>query len=203
MRVPQLVRWPKVIKENSRYNALMSHEDWMSTLAAAAGIEDLVGEMKEGANYNNKDWRVHLDGNNFLPYFKGEVEKSPRTRKMYFSANGELNAVRWNEWKATFASMEGNMANAIREVSAWASLTNLHADPYETAAKESGMYVRWMIDNMWLFVPISNEVKDFVSTLDDYPMQEGAGFSASGINYNTLHMQKLIKQMETLSANNR
>jgi arylsulfatase len=203
MRVPQLVRWPGVIEPDSKFNALMSHEDWMPTLAAAAGIEDLVGEMKKGAKYNNKEWRVHLDGNNFLPYFKGETEKSPRTRKMYFSANGELNAVRWNEWKATFAMMEGNMQSAVRNAPAWASLTNLHADPYEIASHESAMYVRWMIDNMWLFVPIANEVKDFLGSLEGYPMQQGAGFSAAGINYNTLHMQKIIQKLEQTNANNK
>jgi hypothetical protein len=33
----------------------------------------------------NKTFKVHLDGYNFLPYFKGEAEKSPRLEFFYFS----------------------------------------------------------------------------------------------------------------------
>ncbi|QQX78356.1 arylsulfatase [Shewanella sp. KX20019] len=196
MRVPQLVRWPGVIEPGTKINAMMSHEDWMPTLLAATGEDTLVEDLKEGKNFNGKDWRVHLDGSNFMPYFKGEVEDGPRTSKIYFSANGELNAVRWNDWKASFAMMDGDMQSAIRNVPAWASLTNLRADPFEIAAKESGMYVRWMIDNMWLFVPMSQEVGKFLGTIEDYPFQPGAGFSAAGINYNTLKMQKVLKAIE-------
>jgi arylsulfatase A-like enzyme len=193
MRVPQLVRWPGVIEPGSKFNSMMSQEDWLPTLAAAAGDSDLVEELKKGKNFNNKDWRVHLDGNNFMPYFKGDEEKGPRTSKLYFSANGELNAVRWNDWKATFAMMDGDMQSAIRQTPAWAEITNLRADPFETAPRESGMYVRWMIDNMWLFVPMSQEVGKFMSTLDQYPFQAGTNFSAAGINYNTLKLQKMMQ----------
>lgn len=200
MRVPQLVRWPGVIEPGTKINGMMSHEDWMPTLAAAAGDDSLVEDLKEGTNFNGKDWRVHLDGNNFLPYFKGDTEKSPRVSKLYFSANGELNAIRWNDWKASFAMMEGDMQSAVRQAPAWASLTNLKADPFETAAKESGMYVRWMIDNMWLFVPLSQEVGKFIGSLEDYPFQPGAGFSAAGINYNTLKLQKVMNKLAAQQA---
>ncbi len=205
MRVPQLVRWPGTIEPNTNYRALMSHEDWLPTLAAAAGVPDVKEQLAsdKGFKTNGKDWRVHLDGYNFKPFFEGNVEKSPRTTKMYFSANGELNAVRWNEWKATFASMDGDMQSAVRNTPAWPELTNLYADPYEVAARESSMYVRWMIDNMWLFVPISQEVQKFMDSLEGYPMQKGQGFSAAGINYNTLHMQKVMQQLQNSNSNNK
>ncbi|WP_286264738.1 arylsulfatase [Thalassotalea atypica] len=196
MRVPQLVRWPGVIKGGTKINAMMSHEDWMPTLLAATGEGNFKEDLKKGTNFNNKDWRVHLDGYNFLPYFSGETKESPRKSKLYFSANGELNAIRWTDWKASFAMMEGNMQSAVRNVPAWASLTNLKADPFEIAAKESAMYVRWMIDNMWLFVPMSQEVGKFIGSLEGYPMQAGAGFSAAGINYNTLKLKKVLGKLE-------
>ncbi|WP_394246987.1 arylsulfatase [Vibrio profundi] len=196
MRVPQLVRWPGTIEPGTKVNAMMSHEDWLPTFAAAAGMDDVVGDLKKGAKFNNKEWRVHLDGNNFKPFFEGKEDKGPRTTKFYFSANGELNALRWNEWKATFAMMEGNMQSAVRMAPAWPELTNLYADPYEIAAHESPMYVRWMIDNMWLFVPMSQEVQKFFASLEGYPMQKGQGFSAAGINYNTLQLQKVMKQLQ-------
>ncbi|PWJ43946.1 arylsulfatase [Sediminitomix flava] len=200
MRVPQLVRWPGVIEPGTQVNAMMSHEDWMPTLLAAVGDDNLVDEMKEGVEYNNKDWRVHLDGHNFLPYFKGEVQESPRTTKMYFGQGGEFNAIRWNDWKLTFAKLDGDMASAVRMVPSWAQIVNLRADPFEKAPLESEMYVRWMIDNMWLFVPVSDEVTKFFASLEGYPFQKGRSFSAAAINYNTLELQKFMMQVQESMA---
>ncbi|GAM71218.1 arylsulfatase [Vibrio sp. JCM 19236] len=196
MRVPQIVRWPGVIEAGSAENALMSQEDWLPTLAAAAGNHTIVEDLKKGAEINNKHTRVHLDGFNFLPYFKGKDTNSPRESIFYFSANGELNAIRWNDWKLTFAMMNGDMQSAVRDVPAWASITNLRMDPFETAAKESGLYTRWMIDNMWLFVPISKEITAFLDTIDQYPAQKGQGYSAASVNYNSLKLQKLVNQLQ-------
>jgi arylsulfatase len=201
MRVPQIVKWPGVIEPGSAVNALMSQEDWLPTLAAAAGNDNIIDELKEGVTLNDKEWRVHLDGSNFKPFFEGKTDKGPRETILYFSANGELNALRWNDWKASFAMMEGDMQSAVRQAPAWASITNLRMDPFETAAKESGMYTRWMIDNMWLFVPMSQEVAKFMGSLEGYPMQAGQGFSAANINYNTLKLQKLVQKMQQQGAN--
>ena len=101
-RVPLVIRWPGVIELGTRYNDIMAMNDWMPTLAAAAGESDLVEKMKDGYNANGKDWEVHLDGHNFLPYFRGEVEKGPRESYLYFGMDGTLNAVRWNDFKAHF-----------------------------------------------------------------------------------------------------
>ena len=197
MRVPQLVRWPGTIKPGAKVNAMMSHIDWMPTLAAAMGNDDLVEELKEGDSINGKDWRVHLDGFNFKPFFEGKVDESPRDTIMYFSQAGELNAIRWNDWKASFALVKGDMASGVREVPAWPQLVHLRADPYEKGPIESAMYVRWMVDNMWVFVPISNKVKEFLGSLQGYPMQMGQSYSAAGINYNSLKMQKFVTTVQT------
>lgn len=92
--------------------------------------------------------------------------------------------------------MNGDMQSAVRDVPAWASITNLRMDPFETAAKESGLYTRWMIDNMWLFVPISKEITAFLDTIDQYPAQKGQGYSAASVNYNSLKLQKLVNQLQ-------
>ena len=74
---------------------------------------------------------MHLDGYNFLPYFKGEAKKGPREEIFYFGQNGDLNAIRWNDWKVHFAVTHGNIATAVREVPGWPVIVNLRADPYE------------------------------------------------------------------------
>src|SRR5262245_13492957 len=78
MRVPMLVRWPGVIKPGTTINDIFSQEDWMPTLLAAAGVPDVVANLQSGYTANGKTWKIHCDGYNFLPYFKGEAKKGPR-----------------------------------------------------------------------------------------------------------------------------
>jgi len=197
-RVPAVVRWPRVIKGGTVYNDIMSHEDWIPTLLAAAGEDALVNKMKKGYRANGKKWKVHLDGYNFLPYFQGK-EKAPREEIFYFGQGGELNAVRWNDWKVHFATLKGGINTAIRETPSWPLVINLKADPYERMWEESEMYVRWYADNMWLFVPIQAKVGEFLGSLEDYPFQAGSSLSASGINYRSLKAMKILKEMEKMN----
>jgi arylsulfatase len=201
LRVPQVIRWPGVIEPGTIYNDIISHEDWLPTLLAAAGDPDIVEKLKKGHKANGKDWRVHLDGYNYLPYFKGQIKKAPREQILYFGQGGELNAVRWNDWKVHFATFEGDIATGVREVSNWPLLINLRADPYEEMWKESSMYIRWYADNMWLFVPIQAKLKEFFVTLPQYPFQEGSSLNAAGINYNSLKAMKALKMLEKLEEN--
>ena len=76
-RVPMLVRWPGVIKPGTIINDIFSQEDWLPTLLAAAGEPDIVDKLKQGYQANGKTLKVHLDGYNFLPFFKGEAEERP------------------------------------------------------------------------------------------------------------------------------
>ena len=96
-RVPMIVKWPGVIKGGTKINEIISQEDWIPTLMAAAGEPEIKEKLKEGYSANGKEWKVHLDGYNFLPYFSGEVEDGPREQIFYFGQGGELNAIRWND----------------------------------------------------------------------------------------------------------
>lgn len=53
-------------------------------LLAAAGVTDVVEELKQGYEANSKTWTLHADGYNFLPYFQGEAKKGPREEIIYF-----------------------------------------------------------------------------------------------------------------------
>jgi len=113
-RVPLVVRWPGVIEPGTKNNDIISHEDWMPTLMAAIGDPNIVEKLKSGHRANGKRWKVHLDGYNFLPRFKGEVDEGPRNQIFYFDQSGSLNAVRWDDWKIHFAILEGNITDAQR-----------------------------------------------------------------------------------------
>ena len=195
-RVPLVVRWPGVIEPGTKNNDIISHEDWMPTLMAAVGDSDIVDKLKQGHTANGKQWKVHLDGYNFMPRFKGEVDEGPRNQIFYFDPNGNLNAVRWDDWKIHFAVLEGNITNAQRIETSWPIVINLKADPYEHAWEESAMYLRWMADNMWLFVPVQVEIQNFLATLDGYPFQEGMPLNAGGINYRSLKALKILDQIK-------
>lgn len=200
MRVPMLVRWPSVIKPNTIINDIFSQEDWLPTLLAAAGEPDIVEKVKKGYSANGKTWKAHLDGYNFLPYFEGDAKKGPREEIFYFGQGGELNAVRWNDWKVSFAIIDGNIATGTRDVPGWPEIVNLRADPYEKAPRESGLYLRWYADNIWLFVPVQQKLGTFLSTLPEYPFQQGSSLNAAGINYNSLQAMQAMKQLKALSA---
>jgi arylsulfatase len=197
-RVPMLVKWPGVIKPGTIVNDIFSQEDWMPTLLAAVGEPDIVEKLKKGYSANGKTWKVHLDGYNFLPYFKGEAKKGPREEIFYFGQGGELNAMRWNDWKIHFAELHGNIATAVRDVPAWPEIDNLRADPFEKAARESGLYLRWYADNVWLIVPVAQKLKTFLVSLADYPFQQGSSMNPSDINYNTLQAMQAMKRLQEL-----
>jgi len=200
MRVPLFVRWPGVIKPGTIYNDIISQEDWMPTLLAAAGVPDIVEKLEKGYKANGREFKVHPDGYNFLPYFKGEAKKGPREEILYFGQGGELNAVRWNDWKVNFAGIDGNIALGTRKVTGWPLIVNLRADPYEKMPFDSMMYMRWYADNLWLFVPVQGKVKEFLITIPQYPFQQGSSLNAAGINYQTLKAVEALKRLQELET---
>jgi arylsulfatase len=197
-RVPMIVRWPGVIKPGTTCNEIFSQEDWMPTLLTAAGEPDIVAKLAKGYQANGKTFKVHADGYNFLPFFKGEAKKGPREEIFYFGQGGELNAIRWNDWKVHFAVLDGNIATAVRNPTTWPTIVNLRADPYEKAPHESGMYIRWYADNIWLFIPVQQKLADFFKTIPQFPFQEGGVLNAADINYQTLKAAQALKRLQDL-----
>jgi arylsulfatase len=202
-RVPLVVRWPGVIKPGTVYNDIISQEDWMPTLLAAAGEPDVVEKMKKGHKANGKTFKIHADGYNFMPYFKGEEKKGPREEIYYFSQGGELNAIRVLNWKIHFATQVGNIATGTRSTPGWPLIVNLRADPYEKGPNEADLgYLRWYGDNLWTFVPAQEYIKKFIATIPNYPIQQGSSLNAAGINYHALQeasAMKRLKELETIS----
>ncbi|MGY4572740.1 arylsulfatase [Bradyrhizobium sp. USDA 3256] len=198
-RIPMMVRWPGVVKPGTQYNDVISLMDWFPTLLAAAGVPDIKEKMKTGfAGAGGKTFKVHLDGYNFLPYFKGEEKQGPRDAIYYFDQGGNLNAIRWNDWKLSFATTKGNIATGVRETSAWALIANLRMDPYEKGLEEGGGAIEFLARNIWLLVPIQGKVKEFFSDFDQFPYQTGSSLNAGGINYALLRQQDALKRLNDL-----
>ena len=198
-RIPMMVRWPGVVKPGTQYNDIISLIDWFPTLCAAAGIPDIKEKMKTGfAGAGGKTFKVHLDGYDFLPYFKGEAKQGPRDAIYYFDQGGNLNALRWNDWKLSFATTKGNIATGVRETSAWALIANLRMDPYEKGLEEGGGAIEFLARNIWLLVPIQGKVKEFFSDFEQYPYQSGSSLNAGNINYGMLRQQDAMRRLNEL-----
>jgi arylsulfatase len=175
MRVPGLARWPGVIKPGTIINEIMSQEDWLPTFLAAAGDPDVKEKLKQGMTVGDKTFKNHLDGYNFLPFFKGDEAKSPRREIYYFDDNASLNAIRVNDWKIHFKIMEGNLAEATLKPLNMPQVINLRQDPFERFPKESSMYFRWWADKLWTFVPAQMIVGQFLQTFKEFPPSQKSG----------------------------
>jgi arylsulfatase len=175
-RVPLHVRWPGVIPAGRVINDIISHEDFMPTLVAAAGEPDLKEKLLTGYQAGSKRFRAHLDGYNQLPLLTGNGGGA-RHEIFYFDAAGNLNALRYNDWKAHFTLMEGDITEAYRRAPSWPRIVNLRMDPFERMMDESRMYIRWYADQMWMFVPAQEKVREFLATFEDYPMRQGSSLS--------------------------
>jgi arylsulfatase A-like enzyme len=203
MRVPLLVRWPGTIKPGSIYNEMISHLDWMPTLAEAAGIEDLSSKLREGYEANGKTWRVHLDGSSFVPYLRGEVDQGPRDTLFYFGNDGTLNAVRYQDFKVHFNFWDGPahaLSGAQMVTPILPLIFNLRADPFERAQLDSGAWENWAFEQLWLLIPIQHKIGGFLRTIPDYPFQPGSSLSASGINYALVEKVGALRKLEEVAA---
>ncbi len=189
-RVPAMVRWPKNIEAGSVSNGIVSGLDWMPTFLAAAGQDDIKGKLLEGYSANGKNFKVYLDGYNMLPYLTGKEKKSPRKEIFYFSDDGNLTALRYNDWKLIFMEQRAQGTMKI-----WSEpfvplrmplILNLRRDPFEMAPVTSNTYYDWYLDHVFLLVPAQKYVGGFLETFKEYPPRmKAASFSLDQV------MQKL------------
>jgi len=193
-RVPALIRWPGVVKPGTVINDIFSHQDWLPTLLAAAGEPGINEKLKKGYSAGDKTFKVYIDGidQTDLLYGKGPGK---RENIYYFDDNANFNALRWNDWKIHFAFQMQGWAGP-REPLNFPRAINLRSDPYETSI-DSGGYMRFFADQMWLFVPVQQEVGKWLMTFREFPpRQPTASFTIDNIMQ---QMQQML-QMRTMGA---
>jgi len=181
-RVPAMVRWPGKIEAGSVSNDIMHHMDWLPTFLAAAGDPDIKQKLLKGSSAIGRNYKVHLDGYDFLPFLTGEAKEGPRREIFYFSDDGDLTALRYMDWKLIF--MEQKATGTFR---VWMEpfvplrvplVENLRRDPYERAGITSNTYYDWLLDRAYLLVPAQAYVGQFLQTFQEYPpRQKAASFS--------------------------
>ena len=190
-RTPNMVRWPGKIKPGSISNEIMSHLDWAPTLAAAAGDPKVKEKLLTSYKANGKDFKVHLDGYNFLPYLTGKEEKGPRIEYFYIAEDGDMMALRYNNWKINFAVQPTPGTFKVWQTEFTHPrvpyVYNLRTDPYERATITSNSYNNWLIEHTWALVPVQGIVGEFLGTYKKYPPRaKAASFTINQV------MQKLL-----------
>jgi arylsulfatase len=181
-RVPLLLRWPGHIPAGVVSNEIVQHHDWLPTLLAAAGEPDVTEKLLTGHQAAGKTFKVHIDGYNLLPYLTGQQEKSPRKGFIYFDDDGNLVALRYDNWKSVFMEQRRQGTMEI-----WAEpftvlrlpkLYNLRMDPFERADITSNTYWDWFIDNAFLIYGVQAIAVEFVKSFQEFPpRQKAASFT--------------------------
>jgi arylsulfatase len=185
-RVPALVRWPGQIEPGTLFTGVVSHLDWLPTLLAAAGEPEIKQKLLDGHQVGSKNFHIHLDGYNMLDYWTGKTGKSPRVEFFYFSDDGDLTGMRYDNWKFVF--MEQRAAGTLQ---VWAEpftalrvpkIFNLLTDPYERADITSNTYWDWLLDHAFMLVPAQAFVAEFLASFQKYPpRQKAASFTISDV----------------------
>jgi arylsulfatase len=187
-RVPAMIRWTGHIKPGTVSNEIFSGLDWFPTLLDAAGDKTIKDRLLKGwaPKSGGMTYKVHLDGFDQLAYLTGQSDKGARHEFYYFNDDGELVAMRFDNWKLVFCEQRlpggmqvwSNPFTCLR----LPKIYNLRMDPYERADIVSDQYYDWMTKNAYLTAEGVAKAAAFLQTFVDYPpSQKPASFSIDQI----------------------
>ncbi len=184
-RVPAFLRWPGQIPAGTVLNGIVSHQDILPTVLAAAGEPDIAEKLLDGHTADGKTFNVHLDGFNMLPYLTGEATESPRRYFFYISDDGEILAIRMDDYKAVL------MEQRATRMQTWAEpfvklrlpkMFNLRQDPFERADENSNTYWDWIFDHAWVMYKMQATVSEQIENFVRYPpRQKPAAFNLDAV----------------------
>ena len=180
-RVPCFVRWPGRFKAGTVVNGLVSHQDWLPTLLAAAGEDDVAQKLLQGCQVGDKTFNVHIDGYNMLPYLSGQAKESPRQSFFYISDDGDIMAIRMKDWKVVL------MEQRAKTLQCWfeplvryraPKMFNLRRDPFERADENSNTYWDWVISHAYIVYEMQGAVAQQIQAFVKFPpRQKPAAFN--------------------------
>jgi arylsulfatase A-like enzyme len=192
-RVPCFVRWPGKFPAGKVRSDIVTHQEWLPTLLAAAGEPDIVEKLKAGCQVDGKYFHVHIDGNNILPYLTGETDKSPRNYFFYVDDDGQLTAFRFGDWKIVL------LEQRAKTMQVWAEpfvelripkIFNLRRDPFERADENSNGYWNWVLEHFYIVPAAGAFLAQQLQTFKEFPpRQEAMSFD----------VDKIIAQMNKAS----
>ncbi|MBY0322393.1 MAG: arylsulfatase [Reyranella sp.] len=193
-RVPCFVRWPGRIPAGTTLNGIVSHEDWLTTFAAAAGAPDIKQKLLQGVSLNGRSYKNHLDGYDLTDYLSGKTKDSPRNEFWYVNDDGQIVAIRYQDWKSTFLENRGEAFGVWREPFVELRvplLFNLRRDPFEKSQHNSNTYNDWFLDRVFVLVPMQEMAAKFLQTMKEFPPSQTPG---------AFNLSKVQSQLESATS---
>ncbi len=172
-RIPLLVRWPGHIEAGRVSTEIVQHHDWFPTFLSMAGDPNIVDKAKKGYKACGRTYRNHIDGYDLVSYLTGKEKESPRKLFVYISDDGDVIALRYDNWKCVF--MEQRSRGTLE---VWAEpftrlrvpkLYNLRTDPYEFADITSNTYWEWFIRRDYIVFAINMVASKWAETFEEFP----------------------------------
>jgi arylsulfatase len=189
-RVPAFIRWPGKFPAGTTLNGIVSHQDWMPTFAAAAGAPDIKEQLLAGTELNGRPYRNHIDGYNMLDYLTGTSAESPRKAFIYVNDDGDIVAVRHDDWKVVYQENRGQAFGVWMEPFTELRVPlifHLRRDPYERAQHNANIYYDWLLDRVFIGFRASAIAGQFLQTFVEYPPSQTPG------SFNLDSMKKKIE----------
>src|SRR5438270_815001 len=184
-RVPAFARWPAQLNAGTVLNGIVSMQDWLPTLLAAAGEPDINSKLLNGHKAGDKTFTVHIDGINMLPYLKSEVKESPRNSFFYISDDGDVLGLRMGDWKLVLAEQRATRLQCWFEpfVKLRApKIFHLRRDPFERADENSNTYWDWVISHAYLVYEMQSVVAQQIEAFVKFPpRQKPAAFNLDAV----------------------
>jgi len=203
-RVPAFIRWPGKIKPGTVLNGIVTHQDMLPTLLAAAGDPDVKDKLLKGYKVGDKNFNVCIDGLNMIPYFTGQVKESPRESFFYFSDDGDIMSIRIKDVKLTFAMQRAVNSNV------WAEplvklrvphIFHLRRDPFERADFNSQVYWKWLMQHApYLYLAqavVQSQIDNFVKFP---PRQKAASFNLDSVMASLAPAEAAYKKQQAEAA---
>ena len=177
-RVPTIIKWPGVIKPGTVINDIGAHEDMLPTLVAAAGNTSATADLLKGKAIGGATYKVHIDGYDLGPALRGQG-KWPRHEFIYWTDDGSVAALRYDDLKITFLKQEAEGLRVWQQpftVLRAPSLANLRMDPFERAEHENAMgYQRWYMERMYAMAPAGAYVGNWLQSFREFPPRQKPG----------------------------
>ena len=184
-RVPAFVRWPAKFKAGTVLNGIVSHQDWLPTLLAAAGEPDIAESCSRATRSATRPTKSTSTAINMLPYLTGEVKDSPRQFFFYISDDGDILAIRMKDWKVVL------MEQRAKQLLCWfepfvklraPKMFNLRRDPFERADENSNTYWDWVISHAYVIYGMQAVVAQQIANFQKFPpRQKPASFNLDAV----------------------
>jgi arylsulfatase len=176
-RVPAFA-WPGKFPAGVTLNAIVAHEDWLPTFAAAAGATDVKEKLRAGYSAIGRTYKNYIDGYNQLDYLSGKTNQSARKEFWYVNDDGPVVAARYDDWKVVFLENRGQAFGVWREPFTELRvplLFHLRRDPFEKAQHNANTYNDWFLERPFVIVPIQALAAKFLQTMKDFPPSQSPG----------------------------